>query len=176
MGIFSARKRRKQSADALHAWTAREESLKNWVQSIAEYRTQGIHVAVPQVDTGVVLARGEYAIANISGSALLENRQVVDEGGRTVITTERVVYVGRFRHCEWQLSDVAALDHDQLGFTSILTRDQTANMAFGYGVKDAHEVQMRLRFTLAINGDTVADFERDVQLEYQRHLAARPVT
>lgn len=174
MGFLSARKRRKQQLMAIESWSRREGELSNWIDSITEYRTQGIHVAVPQVDTGVVLERDEYAIANISGSALLENRQIVDEHGRTVITTRRVIYIGRQQHCEWRLSEVAAFDHDPLGFTTILTRQQSANMAFGYGVKDAHEVQMRLRFAMAINNDGVEAFEREVRLEHQQHLAAKP--
>lgn len=80
-----------------------------------------------------------------------EQQTIIDQGGRTYITTQRVVFVGPHHSREWLFSKMLSMSHDDSrGATYIQVSNRQKTSGFVYGTSVARPVQDRLTLALAV--------------------------
>ena len=103
-----------------------------------------------------------------------ESMTVTDEG-TTMITNKRVMFRGTLRTDEWKFSRMMAMEHSELGVTTIFMSKGGKPEAIGYGPDVRTEVQFRFEIAAALARGTLDRFLGELEAEKAHHQEVRPV-
>lgn len=102
-----------------------------------------------------------------------ESMTVTDEGV-TMITNKRVMFRGSVRTDEWKFSRMMAMEHSELGLTTIFMSTGGKPEAIGYGPDVRTEVQFRFEIAAALARGTLDRFLGELEAEKAHHQDVKP--
>jgi hypothetical protein len=103
-----------------------------------------------------------------------ESMTMTDEG-TTMITNKRVMFRGSVRTDEWKFSRMMAMEHADIGMTTIFMSSGGKPEAIGYGNDVGAEVQFRFEIAAALARGTLERFLHELEAEKAHHQQVKPV-
>lgn len=185
MGLLSSLKNSRATRRALAAQSRYSSDYATWktttdmleahitiVRDCVEGRLN--EQLVDRGDYGFMLNASEIPVAYLPLALFYEADETIDEGS-AIITTERVLYSGALRTCEWKFSKMINIAHHSSGYSTFSIAGVGAPTGIAYGPDVASEVQFRLELAAAISRDRIAQFLDELEDCKARHLVKIPV-
>lgn len=185
MGLLSSLKNSRAARKALAAQSAYSTEYASWkattdmfdayiaiVRDCIEGRMN--EQLVDRSDYGFMLNATEIPVAYLPLALFYEADEATDEGS-AIVTTERILYSGALRTCEWKFSKMINIAHHLPGYSIFSTAGAGSPTGIAYGPDVATEVQFRIELAAAIARDRLSQFLAELEGHKAQHLAKMPV-